>query len=489
MAVKTLDLFQMMGYGYDTGSYVNSFLNPCRYQLWVGGRNTKKSTNKEGIELVFKLMTNPLRNALVVRKNDSDNRQTTIANLWNVITDIMGLGDYWKRMTNPRQIVYRKTGQAIVFKGFNNPTGIAGTKFDHGLLTDIVIDEASEITDYDEFRKLDGSLRGEMPDGLKMQITLLMNPWNRQHWIHDVMYQGRMDCTFEEMEKNAYMDCYDPAFQLGFGKGLYIHQSTFRVNEFRSADYDEGMEYLRDHAPDIYKTEGLGMWGNSTLLVYPEFARANNVISVEEMMKTRIRAFAIGIDTGYSRGPARKDGRVKSATVMEMVGITPDCSKLISIDEWYHSNNGDENPMLMHEEVRACVSMIREWRDRIWREHPDLFYCQGVVPVYVDSADKPFVEEFNLECGRQGMSRWCKATWSTKMTIQTRVDFARYLIGYQEFLICSKCQNLIREIEMSRRGAHGECRENLNDHALNAWEYGWTPLKAVLLRWKKFKER
>lgn len=485
-----MDILKLMGYGYSAGSFLNSLLKPCRYRLYVGGRNTKKSTNIEGIELVARLLANDMRNAIVLRKNDTDNRNTTISNLWNVITDMMGLGAEFKKMANPRQIVYRKTGQAIVFKGFNNPTGLAGTKFDHGLLTDIVIDEASEIDDYSEFRKLDGSLRGAMPAGIQMQISLLMNPWNRQHWIHDKMYAGEMDCTYADMEANAYMDRFDPGFQLGYGKGIYVHQSTYRINEFRSPDYDEGMEFLKDHAPEIYKTEGLGMWGNSTRLVYPEFRPEKNIISVEQAMGLRIGAFAVGIDTGLSSegGRKRTDGRMKSATSVQLVGITADCAKLVSFDEWYHSNDGELTPMGMDEEVRACVLAVKEWRDRVWAAHPDLFRCQRIIPVYVDCADIGFRQAFQKECERQGL--WnCQAAASTKMPIQSRVDFCRWLMGYREFLVCSRCQNLIREIEESRRGQKGEPRENLNDHALNAWEYAWTPLKGLLLRWKTFKER
>lgn len=483
---------ELMGKGYGVGAFTNPWLDPCRYRLYLGGRNTKKSTDMLGIEPVFKILTNPIRNIIMARRNDTDNRQSTRANLWGVITERMGLGDEFKLMTNPNQIVYRRTGQKIVFRGFNNATGITSTKFEKGELTDVYFEEASEIDDYDAFRKLDGSLRGNLPKGVQLQITFAMNPWNRQHWIYEKLYEGRMDeATYENLEKADYLDCYDPGFQLGFGKGLYIHQSTYRINEYRSAEYDEGMAYLRENAPELYKVEGLGMWGNSTRLVYPEFTAARNIVSVEDVMGMRFRAVAIGIDTGYSNegGHQRADGRKKSATTAQLVGITMDGRTLVGIDEWYHSNDGETlRPMMFNDMVRAVVLWVKELRGRIWRGHPDMFVDGRLVPVYVDSADKAFLDSFVKEAERQCLYG-VQATHSTKIGIQTRVDFARWLMGYGYLKVCSKCENLIREIRGSRRGQRGEVRENLNDHALNAWEYGWTPLKAILMSWGDFKPR
>lgn len=487
---RILNLSQLCGYGYDTELFTNAYWlhNPCRYRANVGGRNTKKSTDMLGLEPLFKIMSNEYRNIVMIRQNDSDNLTSTYARLKGIIEEL-AIGDLFKVMVNPRQIVYRETGQKIMFKGFNNPTGITSVAVEHGVLSDAYMEEMYEMSDYDAFRKLDGSLRGELPPGVQIQITMAMNPWSRKHWVYEKMFAGRLDPSFEQLERNAYLDCYDRDFQLGFGRGLYLHQSTYRVNEFRTPEYDASMEYMRDHALEIYKVEGLGMWGNSTERVYPEFVHSRNIVSVEDVMRMRFRAFSIGIDTGLSNGEGhiRKDGRVKSATTVQLVGLTSDCQKIVAIDEWFHSNDGELKPMTQDEEVRACVNVIKHWQDVVWKGHPDLFNGR-MIPVYIDCADIGFRDAFIKECGRQLLYR-AQATGSTKMGIQTRVDFIRWLLGYGECQICGKCQNLIREMDESRRGDKGETRENLNDHALNAWEYAWTPLKAYLMAWGQFKQR
>lgn len=487
---RILNLAQLAGEGYTTELFTNGYWDshPCRYRANVGARNTKKSTVMLGLEPLFKIMANDLRNVMMVRKNDSDNMTSTYARLKSVIEELQ-LGDLFKVMVNPRQIVYRETGQKIMFKGFNNPTGITSVAVDHGELTDAYLEESYEMNSYDDFRKFDGSFRGRLPKGLQIQITFAMNPWSRKHWIYEKMFAGRLDPSFEMLENNPYLDCYDPSFQLGFGKGLYLHQSTFRVNEFRDDAYDASMEYMREHALEIYKVEGLGMWGNSTNKVYPEFVHARNVIGVEDVMKMRFCAFSIGIDTGLSNGEGhvRKDGRVKSATTVQLVGLTSDCQNIVAIDEWFHSNDGEKKPMTQDEEVRTVVNVIKHWQDTVWKGHRDLFNGR-MIPVYIDCADIGFKDAFLKECGRQLLYR-AQATGSTKMSIQSRVDFIRWLLGYGNCLICGKCQNLMREMDESRRGDKGETRENLNDHALNAWEYAWTPLKARMMAWAQFKQR
>ena len=77
---------------------------------------------------------------------------------------------------------------------------------------------------------------------------------------------------------------------------------------------------------------------------------------------------------------------------------------------------------------------------------------------------------------------------STKIRIQTRVDFIRLIMAWGEFLISDACKNLAREIKNSRKGENGEVREDIDDHAINANEYAWQPIISRLKRWKTFKE-
>ena len=117
--------------------------------------------------------------------------------------------------------------------------------------------------------------------------------------------------------------------------------------------------------------------------------------------------------------------------------------------------------------------------------HPDLM--KGIIMVYVDCADIGYRQGLELEARRQGLFN-VKFMPSTKIRIQTRVDFIRLIMAYGEYLVCSNAQNLIRETKNSRRGENGKAREDIDDHAINASEYSWVSFINKLKRWKQFKE-
>jgi PBSX family phage terminase large subunit len=391
----------------------------------------------------------------------------------------------FKCYTSPHQIVFTPTGQKIVFRGFNNPTSLASIKFEAGMLTDVYIEEASEIPTYEDFRVLDGSLRGIMPPGVQMQITMALNPWNKEHWIYDVFVKGRMEDDVQYMETHDYREGYWGDFTLGYGRGLYLHQSTYRINEFRDKALDADAELMKARMPEIYYVEKLGMWGNSTQIVYPEWS--DGLIKPRsELMRMEYDGYAIGIDTGYSdgQGSIRRDGTIKSATVAVLVGLTQGGKQLIALDEWFFSNQTAGREKTVPEIMSSCAQAILEWRERTYYDSFQLM--KGIIPIYVDSADIGFRQGFELECRKDGLMN-VSLQGSTKIAIQSRVDFERVLFGWGDCLVSDRCKNLVRELKSARRGEKGVAREDANDHATNAFEYAWTPLRDRMLRWKTFK--
>ena len=51
-----------------------------------------------------------------------------------------------------------------------------------------------------------------------------------------------------------------------------------------------------------------------------------------------------------------------------------------------------------------------------------------------------------------------------------------------------RCKNLIREIKNARKAKDGKVREDIDDHAINAFEYAWIPTRKKLRQWKLFKD-
>lgn len=482
---------ECIGSGYGNGWFTNC---RARYRVFAGARNTKKSVDILGYEPIFKILSSEIRNVLIVRQNDTDNGNSTYPNLIQTV-DRLGMSGFFSFRTNPREIVYRPTGQKIIFKGFNNPTSQTSIKAQHGAFTDVYFEEASELRSYDDFRKVDGSIRLGVEDMKRygadesyMQLTICLNPWNKNHWIYDVFFKGRLEDDPEYLESHPYADYYDPDFSLGYGRGLYLHKSTFRINEFRSPDYDENMAVLRDRSPDIYKVEGLGCWGNSTESTYPEFGDSL-IIHRQDALSMRYSAYSIGIDFGISNGAGRlisgKDAKLGSATTMQMVGLTSDFGKLVCVDEFFHSNEREFVKKTGPELQAEMVSTIKRWRDSKYLQHPDLM--KGTICVYVDSADSGgFRQGLELEARRQGLMGVVFQP-CTKISIISRVDFVRLLMCWGEFLVSEACPNLIREMRNARHSDKGDVREDTDDHATNANEYAWAPLREKLRRWKSFK--
>lgn len=490
--ITPISFYKCIGKGYINGWWTNC---RCRYRLYKGARNTKKSYNMIGYEVLHKILTDPRRNVMIIRNTFNTQKYSTYATLCKIIRqpliddDSVNLSRYFKFNQQDLTITYIPTGQVILFRGFDNPEKIASVRVVNGYLTDIYVEEAFEIKDYEAWRVADGSFRANkfFPEDLFIQITFCFNAWNQNHWLYEHFFKGRLEDDIGYLSTHKYMEWKDENLTLDYGKGLYLHISTYKINEFRQPTYDEAMEELRRVAPEIFKVEGLGAWGNSSLSTYPEFNE--NLVKPQQVINNqRFSCYAIGIDTGLSNGEGvikyGKDVRIRSATTMQLCGLTEDFSKLLCVNEFFYSNEQEmvkkTEPQLMEE----IIQTLKQWKV-LYQQHPDLM--KGLIMVYVDCADIGFRQGLELEANRQGLFN-VKFLPSTKMRIQSRVDFIRLIMAYGEFLISDACPNLIREIKNSRRGEDGRPREDFDDHAINSNEYAWASIINKLKRWKQFKE-
>lgn len=503
-----INFYKVIGKGYENGFFTNC---PVRYRLFEGARSTKKSKVILGYEPIMKLLSNELRNVVICRKNDCDNRQSTYENIVGCIYDL-GLEDKFVWHTNPLEIILKRTGQKIVFRGLNNPTSLNSITFAHGKLTDVYIEEAFEVDSYADFRKLDGSLRGKLPDGLFLQITLCFNAWDGECWQYEEFFKGRLEDNYEYLDRDdvTYMDYLDLNYVGPYGKGLYLHKSTYKINEFRDKEvYDESAKMMKEKAPEIYKVEYLGMFGVTTGKVYTSY-NDNLIVPIQNIIGTDkfgyplmdFVDFAIGCDTGLSDGQGKiktvKKGedvnvKVKAATTMSLTAITSDNNKLVAIDEYFHSNNQSDNASNTDnrdvytepQQLDACVKQIRDWINEF--SSSNTLLMKGRVNIYVDCADIGFRQSLEIKLREHGIYV-CELMGSTKRSIRTRISFTNLLMAYGDFIICDRCKNLIREFKNARKGEKGEPRKDGNDHIINAHEYAAAPFYPNINRWKSFKE-
>lgn len=483
-----ISFYEKTGKGYENGWWTNCH---CRYRCFKGGRNTKKSYVIVGLEVINKILTDERRNVLMIRNILSSQRTSTFTTICMLI-DILGLSRYFKINNSDMTITYLATKQVILFKGMDDPQKIQSIRVKKGYLTDVYIEEAFELKDFESWRKVDGSIRGKLPKGLFFQITFCFNAWRKKHWLYEHFFKGRMEDNFEYLLTHQYQDWCDPNLIIDYGRGLYLHTSTFKINEFRDKEiYDLAMEELRKVAPEIFKVEALGMWGNSSSSTYPEF-NESLIINPQEIFKMGFSCYAIGIDTGLSDGEGNvkkgKDVKLRSATTMQLVGITNDYKTLVAIDEYFYSNENEfvkkTEPQLQTEIIQKLI----EWQELYGYGHPDLF--KGITLVYVDCADKGFRQGLEVEAKRLGLNTVRFLASSKSVRIVDRITFIRRIMAYGEYKFSSNCKNLIREISNARQDEEkGLLREDIDDHATNANEYAWIPIINNLKRWANYKKQ
>ena len=210
-----------------------------RYIVMKGSAGSGKSMDTAQ-HYLLRLMQDKGRNLVCIRKSDITNRDSTYAELTGAAYRM--LGEQWERFWNikksPLQLTCRTNGNQIIFRGVNDDQQrekLKSITFPRGKLTDVWIEEATEITQAD-FEIIDDRLRGELPPGQFYQIRMTFNPVNQNHWI-----------------KRMFFDRPDP--------NVLAHHSTYLDNRFIDAAYHARMERRKEIDPEGYQIYGLGEWG------------------------------------------------------------------------------------------------------------------------------------------------------------------------------------------------------------------------------------
>lgn len=210
-----------------------------RYIIMKGSAGSGKSMDTAQ-HYILRLMNDPGRNLVCVRKADVTNRDSTFAELQSAIFRMFGESykHYWKINTSNMIVECRANHNQVIFRGMNDDKQrekLKSITFKRGKLTDVWIEEATELTQAD-FEIIDDRLRGELPEGQFYQIRMTFNPVSAHHWI-----------------KKQFFDRSDP--------DVLAHHSTYRDNRFIDAAYYRRMERRREVDPDGYQIYGLGEWG------------------------------------------------------------------------------------------------------------------------------------------------------------------------------------------------------------------------------------
>lgn len=210
-----------------------------RYIVMLGSAGSGKSVDTAQ-HYILRLMSDPGRNLVAMRKSDITNRDSTFAELTGAIYRMFGdkAEQYWQINKSPLKLTCRHNGNQIIFRGMNDDKQrekLKSITFQKGKLTDVWLEEATEFTQQD-LEIIDDRLRGELPPGQFYQIRLTFNPVSKTHWI-----------------KRVFFDIADP--------NVLTHKSTFMQNRFIDDAYKARMERRKIVDPEGFQIYGLGEWG------------------------------------------------------------------------------------------------------------------------------------------------------------------------------------------------------------------------------------
>ena len=264
-----INIAEKIGKGYKT--FWNS---KSRYIALKGGRGSKKSTT-QAMKIIYKMMQYPLANTLVIRRVFNTHKDSTWTQLkW--AANNLGVSHLWKFSKSPLEATYIPTGQKILFRGLDDPMSITSITVEIGYLCWCWFEEAFQITNEDDFNKVDMSIRGELPPGYFKQITLTFNPWSEKIWI-----------------KKRFFDVEDD--------NVLALTTTYKCNEFLGDDDIEIFEKMRINNPRRYYIEGMGNWGIAEGLVYDNFEELE--FDYHEISKQEGYKSYFGLDFGYTNDP------------------------------------------------------------------------------------------------------------------------------------------------------------------------------------------
>ena len=163
--------------------------NNTRYTLITGGRGSGKSF-AVCLFLVWIISEYQGHKFLFTRYTMTAARISIIPEFEEKI-NLLGLQDDFQILNN--EIIHKKTGSQILFRGIKTSSGnqTANLKSLQGV-TGWILDEAEELTDESIFDTINLSVRSQY----KNRIFLILNPTTKEHWIYKRFIEnGKQDNT------------------------------------------------------------------------------------------------------------------------------------------------------------------------------------------------------------------------------------------------------------------------------------------------------
>lgn len=168
------------------------------YDLSGGRGSLKSSTISEIVPLL--MIANPGTHTLVLRKVANTIRDSVYAQyMWAI--EQLGMVAYWEAKVSPLELIYKPTGQKIMFRGADDPMKIKSIKVPFGYIAITHFEEKDQFAGRAEIRTI---LQSTMRGGSKFWNFESYNPpISRDNWANIDSLEERAD---RYRHKSTYLE-------------------------------------------------------------------------------------------------------------------------------------------------------------------------------------------------------------------------------------------------------------------------------------------
>ena len=246
------------------------------HYIFPGGRGSTKSSFVGGIMIPLLVIANPTIHAVCFRKFGNTLKTSVYAQVqWGI--NELGLQEYFVTHVNPLEIIYKPTGQKILFLGMDDPGKVKSIKLPFGYIGITWWEELDQFDGEAQIRKAQQStMRGGSVywNFMSYNPPISMNNWANE--FTEECERSRKDDTL--VTRTTYLDV--PRAWLG---EQFINEA----------------EYLQETNPRAYENEYMGV---------PVGTGGNVFDNVEHMDMTdgMISSFDTiynGLDWGFANDP------------------------------------------------------------------------------------------------------------------------------------------------------------------------------------------
>lgn len=292
-----------------------------RYQIVFGGSSSGKSVSLAQF-IVLDLLAGG-RNYLCTRQIANTLRGSCFSEVCKIIKS-WELLKFFKIHESDMEITCVNRYSAN-FRGLDDVEKLKSFTPAYGVLTDIWVEEATEISEQD-LEQLDKRLRG-ITEGKPKRIRLSFNPILKSHWIFKRFFNGWAD-----------------NINLRRVEGLTILKTTYRDNKFLAPDDIKSLENTQDpYMRDVYRDGKWGVLGGS---IFPK-ARVEDVRNSPIFKTFDINRY--GMDFGYTNDP----------TAFNAMYYHRATKTLYIFDEWNGKNcTNDQIALVLKPKVNGSGSVV-----------------------------------------------------------------------------------------------------------------------------------